>query len=138
MSWQQVPGLQNVSGRGYYSASFPWPPCRGSGAQPDGAVIDFGPVVHTLRASVNGRPLPPLDVTGARADITPFLRDGINTVEAVVATPLGNVLRPIWDKLETSGTGTTDLVAGWPPAAPADYGILKDVVVTPYRSVVIS
>ena len=136
LSWQQIPGLQNVSGRGYYSSSFHWPPCRGS-AKPDGAVIDFGTIVHTLRVSVNGHVLPPLDVTAAKADISQWLVRGQNKVEAIVATPLGNVLRPIWAQLQTSGTWATDPTAGGAPPLVADYGLLQDVVITPYTNVVI-
>jgi hypothetical protein len=137
VSWQQISGLQNVSGRGYYSASFQWPPSA-SAARASGAIIDFGPIVHTLRASINGNMLPPLDVTSAKADISQWLVQGENKVEAVVATKLGNVLRPIWDQLQTSGTGPSSPEAGGPPPPIAHYGILQDVVVTPYKSVVVS
>ena len=140
VSWQQIPGLENVSGRGYYSASFQWPAAllASSTSKPDGAIIDFGSVVHTLRASINGRLLPPLDVTSAKTDISQWLVQGENKVEAVVATPLGNVLRPIWDQLQTSGTGPTDPVGGGPPPPIVNYGMLNDVVVTPYKTAVVS
>ena len=56
----------------------------------------------------------------------------------MVATPLGNVLRPIWDQLQTSGTGPTDPVGGGPPPPIVNYGMLNDVVVTPYKTAVVS
>ncbi len=131
-SWQYTPGLQNVSGRGYYSTSFTWPPAGSSSSSNLGAVIDFGAIFHTVRVSINNHTLPPLDLTWARADISEYLVQGQNTVEAVVATPLLNVLRPIWEQLRSSGG---------PPqfeAAPAqDYGLLKPVVITPYIGTVI-
>ena len=129
-SWQNIPGLQNVSGRGYYSTSFSWPPTA-SDSSPTGlgAMIDFGAIVHTVRVSINNHTLPPLDLSWARADISAYLVQGQNTVEAVVTTPLLNALRPIWEELRSSGG---------PPqfaAAPAqDYGLLKPVVVTPYMA----
>jgi len=139
VSWQEISGLQNVSGRGYYSSSFAWPPCRSrsNGAVVSGAVIDFGFIAHTLRVSVNGHTLPPLDVTAPKADISEWLVRGVNTVEAVVGTPLGNAVRPVWDQLQTSGTKANDKVAGGGPPAVGEYGLLADVVVTPYTSVVI-
>jgi hypothetical protein len=136
--WQEIPGVQNVSGRGYYSASFQWPPPSDYIAPATGAIIDFGPVVHTLQATINGHPLPPLDVTAAKADIGALLVPGKNVVEAVVSTPLGNVLRPIWDQLQTSGTGPTDPEAGGPPPPAGNYGLVREVVVTPYREVVVA
>ncbi|KAK5033113.1 hypothetical protein LTR13_007078 [Exophiala sideris] len=131
VSWQDIPGLQNVSGRGYYNASFVWPLSTSSSPAPDGAIIDFGFVVHTLRAWVNGVLLPPLDVTRAQADLGGLLVQGVNTVEALVATPLGNVMRPIWDELQTSGTGPASPGGGVPPPV-VDYGLIADVMVVPY------
>ena len=126
-SWQDIVGLQNVSGRGYYSTSF--------NLNPDpqgGAIIDFGAVVHTIRVSINGHVLPPLDTTWARADITPYLVKGENKVEAVVATTLVNRLIPIWTSLRASGVGP---LLG--PPTSQDYGLLFDVVITPYKSTVV-
>lgn len=135
VSWQDIPGLQNVSGRGYYNTTFTWPVPSSSAA--DGAMIDFGFIVHTLRAWVNGHQLPPLDVTRPQADITAFLVEGMNTVEAVVATPLGNVMRPIWFDLKTSGTGPGSLGAGGVPPPVVDYGLIGNVKVVPYSEVLV-
>ncbi|KAL5434257.1 hypothetical protein PMIN07_009197 [Paraphaeosphaeria minitans] len=144
VSWIDILGLQNVSGRGYYSTTFVWPPntpaSAGPGSSPKGAFIDFGPVYHTLRASLNGRPLPPLDVAAARADIADYLVEGVNRVDAVVATPLGNVLRPIWTFLESSGEGPgspdAGLEHGFMPPPQGRYG-LGAVRLVPYMEVVV-
>ncbi|KAI9687503.1 MAG: hypothetical protein M1822_002113 [Bathelium mastoideum] len=137
VSWQSVPGLENVSGRGYYSANFSWPPI-GSAASNDGsspasntsfgAFIDFGPVIHTLRASLNRQALPSLDTTSARADISQYLVNGENTLEAVISTTLVNVLRPIWGDLRTSGVAPA---VGVPGAQ--GYGLVGSVRVIPYQ-----
>lgn len=125
VSWQDIPGLQNVSGRGYYKTSFEWD--EGSAA---GAIIDFGPIVHTIRVNINGHTVPPLDTTAARADISKYLKHGENVVEAAVATTLVNVLSPIWFDLESSAIFATN-----GPLGLQDYGLLYDVVVTPYTAV---
>jgi hypothetical protein len=140
ISWQQVSGLQNVSGRGFYSTSFRWPssPTYLPQNSSIGAIIDFGPVVHTLSVQLNGHPLPPLEVTSATADISQWLVEGENTVLAELATPLGNVLRPIWDQLMTSGTGPSDFVDGVPAPVAGNYGLIKDVTVQPYCNIVVS
>jgi len=122
-SWQDIDGLQNVSGRGYYTTTFPWPP-KG---RADGAFIDFGRVSHTLTVSINGHQLPPLDTSRARADIGAYLKDGENVVQAIIATTLINTLRPIWDKLEFSATTALKAI---PPAQ--DYGLKIPITVTPY------
>ncbi len=95
-------------------------------------------MVHTLQVSINGKVIPTLDVTDATGDITPFLVAGTNTVEAVVSTPLGNVLQPIWETLLVSGTPPTG-VFGSPtaPSGTTDYGLLYPVVITPYDIVAV-
>lgn len=131
-SWQNIDGLQHVSGRGYYETTFEWPPTNDS----TGAIISFGSVVHTLDVSVNGRVLPALDVTAAKADISPYLVKGTNTIRAVVSTTLANVMEPIWDDLLSSGTPPTGLFgSSTKPPGNADYGLLDPVVVTPYKAV---
>ncbi|KAK5120725.1 hypothetical protein LTR85_006083 [Meristemomyces frigidus] len=125
-SWLNISGLENVSGRGYYSTSFM------------AVLIDFGAIVHTVRVSVNGHTLAPLDLTWAKADISEYLVKGLNTVEAVVATPLYNRLKPIAGDLFSSGQGWSAM-SGAPVTLPTtalqDYGLLNDVTVTKYTEV---
>ncbi|KAF2113084.1 hypothetical protein BDV96DRAFT_150975 [Lophiotrema nucula] len=143
--WSSIEGLQNVSGRGYYSTTFTWPPSSyqaGTNSSNLSAFIDFGTVYHTLQASLNGHRLPPLDVTHPVVDLKPYLIPGVNLLEAVVATPLGNVLRPIWNQLMSSGEGPGSADAGpsngfvAPPVG--RYGLVAEVRVVPYVSVVVS
>ncbi|PVH71603.1 hypothetical protein DL98DRAFT_383782, partial [Cadophora sp. DSE1049] len=97
LPWQEIPGLANTSGVGYYNANFSWTETS------VGAVIDFGRVVHTLQVKINGRQLLPLDPTSPKADITEYLVKGKNRVEAVAATTLYNSLVPVFSRLQTSG-----------------------------------
>ena len=134
VSWQQIPELKNVSGRGYYSVSFDWPPSR-SWNQVDGAFIDFGFIAHTLQATLNGHALPPLDVTQPMTDITAWLVHGKNKLHVAVSTTLSNAIQPVFALIETSGTHANDPVAGTVPPPYMDYGLLKDVYVIPYVKV---
>lgn len=135
--WLELPGLQNVSGRGYYSATFTWPPVPSSNttnnttAGCSGAIIDFGASYHSLRVYINGQQLPPLDLTWARADISAYLNPSgeANTVQAVVATPLYNALYPIWGQLRSGGQSSGDQVG---PVARQAYGLLGSVRVGGY------
>ncbi|KAH8646859.1 hypothetical protein BX600DRAFT_484724 [Xylariales sp. PMI_506] len=131
-SWRSIsPALTNVSGRGYYSTSFTWPPARSSARDIGGAILDLGFITHTARVKFNGVELPPLDLTLPRSDIGSLLKTGTNSVEITVSTPLGNVLRSYWTTLKTSGK----LATATRPAPPvlADYGLLAPVTVIPYR-----
>jgi hypothetical protein len=80
--------------------------------------------------SINGHTFPPLDLTWARANISRYLVNGVNEVEVVVSTPLGNALRAIWDSIEIAGkTAASQLGA---PSV-ADYGLVFPVQIVPYR-----
>ncbi|OJJ77643.1 hypothetical protein ASPBRDRAFT_25289 [Aspergillus brasiliensis CBS 101740] len=131
LPWNQVSAsLNNVSGIGYYSTTFDWPP-EATNDTVSGAIIDLGPIVHTARVSVNGHVLPPGEITWAKWDIGHLLQRGQNTVEVVVTTPLGNVLRTYWDELETSGKLASAVVSSPPDVA--DYGLVAPVKIIPYR-----
>ncbi|KAH7417837.1 hypothetical protein BKA64DRAFT_738388 [Cadophora sp. MPI-SDFR-AT-0126] len=130
LSWPLIPGLQNTSGVGYYSNSFSW------NNTSVGALIDFGRVVHTLRVSINGHRLPPLDVTSARTDISTFLKKGRNEVIATVSTTMSNGLRPYWDKIMTSGMAPNSGSMNFSNPE-VEAGLVGQVVVTPYEEVFI-
>ncbi|KAI7367075.1 hypothetical protein KC336_g21234, partial [Hortaea werneckii] len=133
--WNQISdSLRNVSGRGYYRTTFAWPPSSSSSqndstaAAADGAILDLGALNNAARAWVNGNQVPPLDPTHARADIGAYLVDGTdNEVEVVIGTTLGNVLRPIYQDVISSGTT-------WLGPQPVEqgYGLVRGVRVVPY------
>jgi hypothetical protein len=127
-AWSAISeSLTNVSGVGYYSTSFTWPPTTGAA---DGAVLSLPPISHGVTASLNGRPLPAMDITHPVADISPYLIPGANVLCVKVASTLWNVLRPIWGQLSTGKSS---------PALPAQafgdaqgYGLVGEVQVVPY------
>jgi hypothetical protein len=128
--WNHISdSLRNTSGRGYYSASFSWPPVNGS---VDGAMLSLGALNNAARARVNGKQLPPLDPTNGLADIGPHLISGKNQVEIVIGTTLGNVLRPIYRDVVSSGT-----VWGGPEPTEQEYGLVGEVAVVPYRNMTV-
>ncbi|CAH0025578.1 unnamed protein product [Clonostachys rhizophaga] len=131
VSWREIDGLEDASGRGHYSTKFDWPPTSG---EVDGAFIDVGRIVQTLTMFVNGEQLPPLDPSHGRADIGSYLLKGENEVTIVIATTLINRLRPIWYDMRFSGTVPTP-EDRTPPAQ--DYGLRAPVVITPYKETLI-
>lgn len=123
--WNEISeSLFNVSGRGFYSTSFTWPLVSEAA---EGAVLDLGAIINTARVWVNGHQLPPLDPTHAVANISNYVKDGENEILVVVATTLGNAVRPHWSELRSSGT----LALGPLPPAQA-YGLVSDVLVMQY------
>jgi hypothetical protein len=127
-AWKDIDSsLLTTSGIGYYNTTFDYPFASSSGSNAAG--IDFGAIFHTIRASVNGHVLPPLDPTWAKADVSEYLVEGKNAVEAVVTTPLLNTLRPLWGKLMSSGNGTITDIADQPSQ---DYGLLSAGRVVPF------
>jgi hypothetical protein len=130
-SWQNIDGLQQVSGQGYYQSSFDWEAHESSGA-----IISFGFIVHTVRVTLNGHTIPPLDISNPTADITKYLVKGTNQIEVVVSTTMANGMAPVWDDLRVSGGPPSGLFgAPTKPSGTDNYGLLNPVVVTPYRVV---
>lgn len=140
-SWADIPALANSSGIGYYTSTFAWPRSTTYGDLSEfGAYISFDNVLHALRVQINGNRLPPLDLTNAVADISPYLTPGNNTVIATVATPWWNYLRTILGTLESSGTPpipqVLETLLGLPLPPIVDAGLVPGVKVTPFRRVI--
>ncbi|KAI0475378.1 hypothetical protein GGR56DRAFT_510973 [Xylariaceae sp. FL0804] len=70
--WTEIPGLERISGVGVYTASFELPPAAVA-ADAATFVISFGPVLHTLRAWVDGCLLPAVDPADPQVDVSACL-----------------------------------------------------------------
>ncbi|KAL0564854.1 hypothetical protein V5O48_017182 [Marasmius crinis-equi] len=124
--WDQLDGHQNTSGVGTYVTTFDW---AHSGV---GVQLDFGSVVHTLKAWVNGEEIPTADPTRPVVDISGFVKEGTNTIRVDAASTLLNVI------LATPGVQTfgqsQDRGALQPPA---HYGLVEPVRLIPYARVTV-
>ena len=114
--------LNNTSGRGFYNTTFTWPPADCDSKRH--TILDLGALSNTARAWVNSHQLPPLDPTHAVADISGYLQEGANEIRVVVATTLGNAVRPLWGELRSSGT-----LALGPLPVVQEYGLVGEVSV---------
>ncbi|KAJ0416913.1 hypothetical protein BJY00DRAFT_325925 [Aspergillus carlsbadensis] len=127
--------LEATSGRGFYSTSFTWDAAAAGrkGSKGSGAYLELPPISHTVQVQINSHQLPPMNIYRPNIDITPYLVGGKNTVEIIIATPLGNALRPIWKKLVTGGhfygEGTENIA---PVPVQAEYGLVGEVRVVPF------
>jgi hypothetical protein len=119
-----------TSGRGFYTTSFTWNP---TSRKSSGAYLDLPPISHTVQVRINAQAVGPINIYRPRIDITPYLVNGKNTIEIIIATPLGNALRPIWKKLVTGGhfyaEGSENIA---PVPVQAEYGLVGDVRVVPF------
>ncbi|KAG5808664.1 hypothetical protein H9Q74_011967 [Fusarium xylarioides] len=107
--WSEISGAQNVSGVGTYTATFQVPrvPSKYSIA-----VLHFGPVLNTIRAWVNDKQLPAIDIYDAQVDVSDYLVKGSNTIRVEVASTLFNAVKARVDNVKANGIG---------PAAPVLY-----------------
>ncbi|MGI8332409.1 glycosyl hydrolase [Actinomadura scrupuli] len=116
VAWPAIAELQDVSGIGRYTATVELAKGWTGGY---GAYLDLGEVFDTVRVTVNGRRLPPVDLLNPVVDVGPCLKSGTNTIEVEVATTLNNRLR------------VAD-AAVYGPASRQAYGLIGPVRLVPY------
>ncbi|TLD16903.1 uncharacterized protein PgNI_02509 [Pyricularia grisea] len=103
--WSRIPAAQNVSGVGIYTATFTQPEIRQLSSDEVMTVIDFGPVLNTMRAWVNDKQLPAVDVSAARVDISQYVVAGQNSIRVEVASTLFNAVKARVDSVKNFGQG---------------------------------
>lgn len=121
--WYNITGLEHTSGIGTYSTNFTWTPSHIN----TGALLDLGPVLNTIKLSVNGQWVGPIDVTDAVVDVGEHLRNGTNQIIIETASTLRNRLLQVnvtqsWEQAKYATT-----YGGQP------YGLSAPVTLIPYR-----
>lgn len=132
-SWAEYPSLVNVSGVGYYTSTFSWPP--ETSGKVAGSMIRFPGVPHGLQVYVNGLETGPLDYRNPVIDITPYLRKGENKVLVKVPSTMFNYLRTIWSELLSSEEPPkiSSLIPNFlNTVGPVQNGLVGEVEVIPY------
>ncbi|GAB3973576.1 hypothetical protein GCM10029978_053210 [Actinoallomurus acanthiterrae] len=118
-SWSEIttsPGLGNASGVGAYTTTVVTP---AGWNKDDGAYLDLGKAVDTVRVEVNGRPVNGIDQSDiGRIDLGRRLHAGSNTITVTVSTTLYNAVK-------AAGGATYRLPN-------QRTGLLGPVVLTPY------
>ncbi|KAF4547294.1 Hypothetical protein D9617_47g010620 [Elsinoe fawcettii] len=137
-SWLDIPELASVSGIGYYSTTFDWPPPGSQDASCHGAYITFSKILNALRVYVNGQRLPPLDYNNAVADISPYLRTGSNEILAVVPTTMWDYLQTILPQIRNAGVTPSFTGGPFGSASPlTDNALVGTASIVPFKRVVI-
>jgi hypothetical protein len=112
-NWQEIPGLEKISGTATYTTTIDTGAGWTGGA---GAYLDLGSVLGTAQVSVNGKMLEPVDqVSQQRIDLGDHLTTGANQLTVHVATPVYN-----------AGLDSSDA-----------YGLVGPVVTQPYGEQVV-
>lgn len=102
LRWSELNAtLAQISGIGTYRTNFTCPQSleESTDGGRAGAFLSLPPIEHTLRASINGQPLPAFDSIQPLADLTPHLRcggdddDNTNELVVVLSTPLLNAVK---------------------------------------------
>lgn len=135
VDWTQIEGLEEVSGVGIYTTVFTLPKDFFEDAQSTALLINFGPVLNTLRAWVNDNQLPPVDTASAEVDISEFLSEGSNSIRVEVASSLFNAVKARKDWIQS---------VGQPPrfpeaydAEPHPFGLIGPVTIRRLRRVLV-
>lgn len=85
-SWNSIEEIgSNVSGKGHYRAVFDWD------GKAEGAYLDFGCVVQSMKVYINGKKTKNLSMMYPFTDISELLRVGENTIEIEYSSNLTNV-----------------------------------------------
>ncbi|EXL78967.1 hypothetical protein FOPG_06949 [Fusarium oxysporum f. sp. conglutinans race 2 54008] len=100
--WSEISGAQNVSGVGTYTATFQVPRVTSKDSI---AVLQLGPVLNTIRAWVNDKQLPTIDIYDAQIDVSDYLVAGRNTIRVEVASTLFNAVKARVDYVKANGVG---------------------------------
>jgi hypothetical protein len=130
--WTKIAGLEQVSGVGTYVSHFSLP-----NTDRTALLVSFGPVLNTLRAWVNGRPVPPIDPANPVSDVSDLVVEGTNEMKIEVTSTLFNAVKANIDHIKSTGFGVqtpsyyTD--ADW-----AEFGLIGPVELRVARKVVIA
>lgn len=118
-SWDQIEGLEDVSGVGVYTTEFEMPSDYKEGQK---AYIHCGFIKDAYGVTINDKDID-IDPISGLADVTDFVKPGENTTKVTVATSMLNaILKENSSILNEDGRVLDD-------RSPAAYGLVNDIVI---------
>lgn len=118
-SWNQIEGLETVSGVGVYTTEFEMPSDYKEGQE---AYIHCGFIKDAYGVTINDKDIE-IDPISGLANVTDFVKPGKNTIKMIVATSMLNaILKENSSILNEEGRVLDD-------RSPAAYGLVNDVVI---------
>jgi hypothetical protein len=134
VSWLNIEPLANVSGLGYYSTSFHWPPTADCNYL--GAFIEFPRLINALLVWVNGKKIPSINNANPVSEISPYLIEGENEVLAIVPTTMLNYVLTLLPEINNLGSRPTFRPGPLTSIGNAtDNGLIGTVRILPYKKV---
>ncbi|KAI8624411.1 hypothetical protein F5Y19DRAFT_491053 [Xylariaceae sp. FL1651] len=131
LPWTQIPGIEHVSGMGTYTTTF-----EASGLRGSAVVVNFGPVLNTLKAWVNGKKVQYFDPADPVADVSGLLVEGTNELRVEVSSTLFNTVKANVDRVFSIGYGPYDKSL-YTDAEWEEFGLVGPVTLQVYREVVL-
>lgn len=133
--WTQLgAGFENVSGVGRYTTSFTVPSLPSSNSSSSGpssrigALLSLGPVVNTMRVSIDGVQIAPIDPTRPVVDISDHVAAGQEHELVVeVTTTLFNRIKSVADQVQVWGQVASEQQSKYADQGPYEYGLLGPV-----------
>ncbi|ROV88303.1 hypothetical protein VMCG_10483 [Cytospora schulzeri] len=130
-------GFEKVSGVGRYTTQFTVPPLPSTNnastciTQRIGALLSLGPVVNTVRVSIDGVQLPPIDPVRPVVDISSYLGKAGHEHELTVevSTTLFNRVKSMADEIMMWGQIASVQQSLYASEGPFGYGLLGPVTV---------
>ncbi|KAH8197840.1 hypothetical protein TruAng_007987 [Truncatella angustata] len=98
--WTNISRIEQISGVGMYSTNFDL-----YSYDQTAILVYFGPILHTLRAWVNGHHLSPVDPTNPVSDISDLVGAGSNKLDIEVTTSLFNAVKANIGRVFSAGYG---------------------------------
>ncbi|KAL1880144.1 hypothetical protein Daus18300_001507 [Diaporthe australafricana] len=127
-------GFESVSGVGRYTTRFTVPSLPSSNSSTGGpstsigALLSLGPVVNTIRASIDGVQLAPIDPARPVVDISAYVVEGQEHELVVeVTTTLFNRIKSIADEVQVWGQVASAQQSKYAEQGPYAYGLLGPV-----------
>lgn len=133
--WSAIERAENVSGVGIYTATLKTPP--NYAAARVATIINFGPVLNTLRVRVNDELLPPMDNVNAKMDIAEYLHSGENAIRIEVSSTLFNAVKVRASSLLSGGLPIMD-TEPYDVAEFQEHGLIGPVTLKTLRKEVVS
>lgn len=133
--WTQLgAGFESVSGVGRYTTRFTVPSLPSSNSSSGGpsarigALLSLGPVVNTIRASIDGVQLAPIDPARPVVDVSGYVAEGQEHELLVeVTTTLFNRIKSDADKVQVWGQVASAQQSKYATQGPYEYGLLGPV-----------